>query len=287
MKLLNIIITVSFIFLLFISTSSAIASSEPVGDNDRDYYIRIELSQWSIKAFDMNQIEDLMLQGSSRDEAMKMSSYHSRIGPLIKGSRVFLEIYSFDVQHGLDAPDLGLKVVVNGPGQEYNKPTLVNFVLPSNDVSISATCNVYCGLGHSDMKLKFVIGNGSQDYSSQIFKFFIIANLLIFLIFIKKLFSPRPTKVYLQHITTNKSKSGFDENILVELNKLGYSKVKNGIGIFDISHLSEKQVIELRFENVEVDKIANLIGYYDHDNIKDAIIEIKTSKETKNWELFH
>lgn len=196
---MKLLIAILLLTLVLPSVSSNIvfaSGKEPVGGIDRNYYFRIELSQWSITAYDMNQIEDLMLQGVSRDRAMKQSLYHGRIGSLTKGSHVFLEIYSFDVQHGFSAKDFDIAISIIKPksNDEYNKPTLIDFYLPDDDVSISAFCHIYCGLGHSDMKLKFVIGEGDPEIGSYIFIGFIAINLFIFIIVIRSILKTRLVK---------------------------------------------------------------------------------------------
>jgi len=53
------------LILVTIPGSSAKNNPKATGDETRDYYIRIEVSQWKIVAYDLNLVEDLVLQGVS------------------------------------------------------------------------------------------------------------------------------------------------------------------------------------------------------------------------------
>ncbi|MHA2029447.1 MAG: hypothetical protein ACW99Q_08645 [Candidatus Kariarchaeaceae archaeon] len=276
-------ILVLFALLLLIGISDNVLASDPAGGNDRDYYFRIELSQWSIKAYDMNQIEDLMLQGVSKDKAIKLSTYDHRIGSLVQGSHVFLEIYSFDVQHGLLARELDLSIVVNGrqPSDNYHKPVFQDFDLPKSDTTISISCHVYCGLGHSEMKLNFVIGDGSPNYSKIIISAFIGVNLIIFLIIFFSLFKRVPTKIMLYPLESN----AIDAKLYI--GDPPYNNLKNGnkIGLFRVSHLSEKQIILLRFNKMKIEELGDLIGFYICENVEQAMALVKTIRQSNNWEI--
>jgi hypothetical protein len=282
MKLTSKILVV-FALLLLIGFSDNALASDPVGGNDRDYYFRIELSQWSIKAFDMNQIEDLMLQGVSKDKAIKMSTYENRIMSLVQGSHVFFEIYSFDVQHGLLARELDLSIVVNGPqpNENFHKPVFQDFDLPKSDTTISISCHVYCGLGHSEMKLNFVIGDGSPNYGKIITSVFIGANLLIFLIVLSSLFKRIPEKIILYPFEKN------EVDAKLYIGDLPNNNLKNGkkIGVFRVSHLSEKQIFSLRFNKEKIEKLGDLIGFYYCKNVEQAMELVESVLHSNNWEI--
>ncbi|MHA2275467.1 MAG: hypothetical protein ACXAC2_06860, partial [Candidatus Kariarchaeaceae archaeon] len=238
--------------------------------------------QWSIKAYDMNQIEDLMLQGTSMDRAIKSSTYERQIGSLIQGSHVFLEIYSFDVQHGLLTKDLGLSVVINGrqPSDDYHIPVFKEFDLPENDATISLSCHVYCGLGHSEMKLNFIIGIGSPNYSRIVFNIIIALNLVIFLTILLSFFKRAPVKIVLYPLES----VDFDDKLM--MNALNHnSKSDKKIGIFKINHLSEKQIVLLRFNRMRIKELGKLIGYYNCENVKEAKYLAETGHHSNNWKI--
>ncbi|MHA2250795.1 MAG: hypothetical protein ACXAD7_10545 [Candidatus Kariarchaeaceae archaeon] len=271
MKFYRVFILIYLGFILFFGYSVPVSAREPVGGIERDYYFRIELSQWSIKVYDMNQIEDLMLQGMAKEKAMKQSLYKDKIGTLVKGSHVFFEIYSLDVQHGFSAKELDIKVVVTKPTDEYNKPTLVDFGVPDDDVSISSSCHVYCGIGHSDMKLKIIIGEGDPEIGKIIFALSIGLNLILFILALRSLFKPRPFKVYIIPVDIVHSNNTDRKNF--------------GVKIYDVSHLSEKQIIGLRWKNQHIDEIADLIDCYSGFSRENVMDLANVECGNQNWKI--
>jgi cytochrome c oxidase subunit 2 len=81
----------------------------------------------------------------------KQFSYAPSEVRLKKGEPVTLVLTSADVVHGLKSKDLPINATIQ-PGQE----TRVTFT-PSTPGKFIATCNKFCGPGHLDMKMTFIV----------------------------------------------------------------------------------------------------------------------------------
>ncbi|MCE7736001.1 MAG: hypothetical protein GPJ54_14055 [Candidatus Heimdallarchaeota archaeon] len=176
--------------LLLLNTPGAIASEgdDPVlGIDDNKYHIRIELSQWEIRAYDdvvAQQIADEKYGGDKakaydNDEVKEVKH---RMGSFERGSTIAIEVYTTDVQHGFSINEVGVAIATirPEPGEEFGAPRGTEWDWPDEDVTISAFCHIFCGLGHPDMKLKFVIGGGSDELGPPVFYAVIAINVIIF-----------------------------------------------------------------------------------------------------------
>ena len=76
---------------------------------------------------------------------------------LVAGERVVLRLTSEDVAHGLLSRPLGIDADIT-PGE----PTDVT-VTPKKPGTFVAICDRYCGSGHGNMKLKFVVDERADD----------------------------------------------------------------------------------------------------------------------------
>lgn len=81
----------------------------------------------------------------------KQFSYVPSEVRLRTGEPVTLVLTSADVVHGLKSKDLPINATIQ-PGQE----TRVTFT-PSSPGKFIAVCNKFCGPGHSDMKMTFIV----------------------------------------------------------------------------------------------------------------------------------
>ncbi|MHA2277608.1 MAG: hypothetical protein ACXAC2_17650, partial [Candidatus Kariarchaeaceae archaeon] len=197
-----VILTVSLLFW----TNKEETVLDPVGGKERPYYFRIELFQWSMKVVDLNRIEDMALAGSTINEALEKSTYYDYLGKLEKGSQVFLQIYSLDVQHGISINELDISISIMDRTEDITStiPDFYDFYLPDYDKSVTAFCQIYCGLGHSNMKIRIDIGEGDPSYGKQVFQFFIFMSSILVLLFSYLITSPLKRKVFL---ATDKSNS--------------------------------------------------------------------------------
>lgn len=169
------------------SDNSEDSTNVATGGKQRDYYIRIELSQWEVVAYDLNLVEDLVLSGIPYSEALELSKFTRKLS-FEKNSRIHLQVFSLDVQHGISIPQSDIQQVIERRDYSvYTFPVYIDFTSPNEDTSYELSCHVYCGLGHSDMKFKFVFGEGSKEYGEIVFLGFVAINLLIFLFISKKL----------------------------------------------------------------------------------------------------
>lgn len=153
--------------------------------DDNEYYYRIETSQWEIKAFDLVYAakENGVSMGELElDQIHKFEEKH-RVGKFDKGGVLNFEVYSRDVQHGFSINEVGLAISTNRPGvgEIFGAPTPAKVDLPNKDVTMSAFCHIFCGLGHPDMKMKFVVGEGSVEYGPPLFYAIIAINVGILL----------------------------------------------------------------------------------------------------------
>jgi cytochrome c oxidase subunit 2 len=74
-----------------------------------------------------------------------------RVGP---GERVRFVVESEDMHHGFAISELGLNLQL-GPGRSARSP-VVTVDLPEGVYAVH--CSVFCGLGHSSMKARLVVG---------------------------------------------------------------------------------------------------------------------------------
>lgn len=184
----NLLFVSLFFFMLTLGTLPASAegtdSTKPLETNaDGAHEVRIESRQWVFVAFDMVQVNRLVDEGMSLADAKLEAEYHHRVGSFKKGGHVILSVVSSDVQHGfsltMDDVEVQLATVRPEPGQEFGTPTTVEFDVPNTDGSYSAFCHIFCGLGHPDMKMKFIVGGGATEYGRIIYYSVIAINILV------------------------------------------------------------------------------------------------------------
>jgi cytochrome c oxidase subunit II len=82
---------------------------------------------------------------------MKKYEIQPAIIKVKSGDTVELEVSTLDVQHGLDIPQLNIKVPVP-PG----KPALITFKAPEKG-EYQIRCGIICGPHHDDMQAKLVV----------------------------------------------------------------------------------------------------------------------------------
>ncbi|MCE7736380.1 MAG: hypothetical protein GPJ54_15985 [Candidatus Heimdallarchaeota archaeon] len=245
----------------------------PVGGVDRPYYFRIELSQWSIKVIDLNRIEDLMLEGNSLSFAYSQSTYLDYMGKLEKGSKVFFQVYSLDVQHGflINELDIHISILESTENIDSTIPYFYDFTLPDTDISISAYCQVYCGLGHSNMKIRFDVGHGVPNNGINWFNFYLIFNPLIVILFIFLIYSPIKRKVYLIERSPTSSKPSLEKELILDL--------------YDISNFNEKEIVSLRLGHLDVRKRGLLINTFKSLTLQELTQQIKSNQLGDKWKL--
>lgn len=172
--------------LLLLNTPGAVASEgdDPVLGADGKYHIRIELSQWEIRAYDEVKAQQIADDnyGGIKEQAYDDVETKHRMGSFDKGSTIVIEVYTTDVQHGFSINEMGVAIATirPEPGEEFGAPRGTEWVWPDEDITISAFCHIFCGLGHPDMKLKFVIGKGSVELGPPVFYAVIAINVIIF-----------------------------------------------------------------------------------------------------------
>ena len=71
--------------------------------------------------------------------------------PLKRGKRVKLTLRTYDVQHGISVPELGISLSAY-PG----RPAEI-IVVPEKIGEFTTNCSLYCGVDHNKMKLTFKI----------------------------------------------------------------------------------------------------------------------------------
>jgi len=71
--------------------------------------------------------------------------------PLKRGKRVKLTLRTYDVQHGISVPELGISLLAY-PG----RPAEI-IVVPEKIGEFTTNCSLYCGVDHNKMKLTFKI----------------------------------------------------------------------------------------------------------------------------------
>ncbi len=157
---------------------------------DGEYYYRIETSQWEVIAYDLAKAREEYGDDPSLDQIHEFEEKH-RVGKFERGSVMNFEVYSMDVQHGFSINEVGLAIATNRPGvgEIYGSPTKAQVDWPDKDITVSAFCHIFCGLGHPDMKMKFVIGEGSVEYGPPLFYAIIAINVGILLFVANKIWN--------------------------------------------------------------------------------------------------
>ncbi len=172
--------------ILLLNTPITIAGEggEPVLGADGKYHYRIVLSQWEIRAYDKVKAQVIADEKYGGDimQAYEEVEVKGRVGSFEKGSTMVIEVFTTDVQHGFSINEVGVAIasIRPEPGEEFGAPRGTEFLWPNEDVTLSAFCHIFCGLGHPDMKLKFVIGEGSVELGPPVFYAVIVINVIIF-----------------------------------------------------------------------------------------------------------
>lgn len=171
------------LLLLNVSTITA-EGPAPLLGSDGKYHYRIVTSQWEIRAYDEVQANITAHEkyGGVIEDAYDDVEVKHKIGSFVRGSTMVISVFSTDVQHGFSINEVGVAVATirPEPGEKVGAPRLAEFDWPDEDVTISAFCHIFCGLGHPDMKLKFVIGEGSVELGPPVFYALIVLNIIIF-----------------------------------------------------------------------------------------------------------
>lgn len=194
MKIARLLL-VTFLFMVLTMGSIHVSAegadpTVPLHKNeDGDYVVRIEASQWEFVAYDMVQVAELEDEGKTTEEAMEIASYKHRIGTFEKKGHLKLSVVSSDVQHGYALNELGILIATNRPkvGFKFGAPVFWEGDLPDEDVTYSSFCHIFCGLGHPDMKMKFVIGAGSPETGKYVYWAVVAINTGIFGYFMYRL----------------------------------------------------------------------------------------------------
>lgn len=171
-------------------TNAATSGQAPLKGADGKYHIRILLAQWEIRAFDevrMVQDHGVSLDptvfGQNLEKQWLPYAVTGRMGSFDKNSTIDFTVFSKDVQHGFSINELGLAIASIRPtGQQTvgDPVSSGDLVWPNKDVTISAFCHIFCGLGHPDMKFKFVIGKGSFEAGPWIYWGVLGLNIALF-----------------------------------------------------------------------------------------------------------
>ena len=240
--------------------------SNPHGGFNRPYHFRVILRQWEIIMYDMNKVQDLVDGGATQQQALAQSEYTNVLGSLIPGSQIFFKIYSTDVQHGISAHELGISVVVTSPTHDIDSgtPVLANSVLPDKEMSFFIKCNVYCGLGHSGMVIKVVVGHGQVSNGPLILRLSVFAIGMIFVIFANLMFSEFPK--YILVIKDPKQKKHSHQYI-----------------IYDITKLSEKDRIMLKHNVENIENVAKKIDIVSTNSLPELKSKVEELSGTERW----
>lgn len=85
---------------------------------------------------------------------VEMKKYEFLPNPIMlkAGQETILEITSLDVEHGFDAPDIGVNRLSVGAG-ETTRVT----VNPQAKGTFTVRCSVFCGEGHKEMKGTIIV----------------------------------------------------------------------------------------------------------------------------------
>ncbi|MCE7737592.1 MAG: hypothetical protein GPJ54_22065 [Candidatus Heimdallarchaeota archaeon] len=177
----SVIIIKSYRFIAYIFMLTLFVTSQSSGGNDplnvlidettNDYHIEIITSQWEMLAIDLVRVEKLMGDGMSETKARETASYNGSIGFFLTGKTIRFAITSTDVQHGFqlgyknaEGDEISIAVAANRPlpGEDYGTYINAQIDLPDRPMTIKANCYIFCGLGHPNMNLEFVVKDESN-----------------------------------------------------------------------------------------------------------------------------
>lgn len=243
--------------------------SVPHGGLDRPYYFRVVLKQWQITIYDLNKIEDLVLSGIGYEQAMAESKYTDFVGNLVPGSHIFLQIYSMDVQHGISIDKLGIVKTITKITNDIDStlPEYIDSTLPLTDSTFFIKCHVYCGMGHSSMSTKVVVGKGEVNYGPLVLKFSIMIIGLIALIF------------------TNLILNDIPKSVLVIKDSKWKSKNKDQYLIYDVSRISTKDKLHLKMNLANIESAATLIDSIRTSSLSRVKEKVKKLSDFEKWNV--
>lgn len=196
------------LFAWTVIPSTAKGTHEPVADAEGNYHFRLEENQWRITAYDLNALEEEygteFLKNIAEVDDKEITAIREAnaithrvgiaredgTGGFARGSKITLDVYTRDVQHGFSINEVGLNLatVRPRPGQVFGDPVSAEFEWPDEDITISAFCHIFCGLGHPDMKIKWVVGAGSFEWGPPVYYAFIALNVGIMALIVRSIF---------------------------------------------------------------------------------------------------
>lgn len=175
--------------LSLIPVHSAIDETDTDGyllvDDHGQHQIRIESYSWYFIAYDLVSVDHLVAQGLSVADAMHQSSYKDSIGKFRKNTVVNLTAQSHDIQHGFAITEFGIQLTLDRalPGEEWGPLAQASFTTPNEDVSYTAFCHIYCGIGHPYEKIRLTIGEDTANSGTIIYDLMVYLNIAILILF--------------------------------------------------------------------------------------------------------
>ncbi|MCE7735632.1 MAG: hypothetical protein GPJ54_12185 [Candidatus Heimdallarchaeota archaeon] len=155
-----LLFAVLFSMIIFPSnTSLATENDVPVISDDGKYHLQIIMSQWQFYVYQLQENESIEIAFREGNYMAKSGSDES-VGPFVVSTGIVFEIYSVDVQHGLAIDDLGIALAADRPmpGETLGGKRSAATILPSEPTVLESHCHIFCGLGHPDENMDFVVG---------------------------------------------------------------------------------------------------------------------------------
>ncbi len=167
----SILFFVVLFFMIIVPTPSsfAVEGDVPVISDDGKYHLQIIMSQWTFYVYQL-------LENESIDEAFGEGNYIAKsgpdasIGPFLVSTGIVFDVYTVDVQHGFAIDELGIALATTrpSPGETLGTKISVETILPSEATILTSNCHIFCGLGHPDETMNFVVGLSTDTKSENL-----------------------------------------------------------------------------------------------------------------------
>ncbi|OLS24280.1 MAG: hypothetical protein HeimC2_23450 [Candidatus Heimdallarchaeota archaeon LC_2] len=158
-----------FVLMILFPSNTSLASEEgfPVISNDGKYHIQIVMYQWQFDVYNLQGNESIE-EAIDEGKHIASSGPKSSVGPFLINTGIIFEVYSQDVQHGFSIPELDLALAASRvtPGNKLGFEVIAESILPSDPVTMKSFCYIFCGLGHPDEHLDFVVVANLDDYNT-------------------------------------------------------------------------------------------------------------------------
>ena len=124
------------------------------------------MTQWTFYVYQLQENESIEV-AYKESNYIAMSGPDAAIGPFSVDTEIIFDVYTADVQHGFAISKLGIALATDRPmpGELLGGKRSVATILPAEPTVLESYCHIFCGLGHPDERMNFIVGT-SMDTNS-------------------------------------------------------------------------------------------------------------------------